>query len=483
MNEGTTMNEEKLAPPSGEGRGGGRRLLATLALLLLAACTTPPPIDESAVPATPAAFKEGDGRWTVATPAEAQPRGTWWKAFSDPVLDTLVERVARENTSVQAAAARLAQARALLRNADADRAPQVVVAGGAVRQSDPTTLGRPATLISAGANASYEVDLFGRLSKASDAASQDVQSRAALLQSATLVAQADVAQSYFALRALDVERRIVRDTAEAYRNTLRLVERRWRAGDAAELDVARVRTELAATESEALALDARRAVLEHAIAVLVGEAASRFAIEPAAWDETLPVVPAGVPGTVLARRPDVAAAMAQLKAAQLRVGVAQAAWFPSVTLTAAGGYASSDLADVFKWSARTWGVGALLALPVFDGGRRQAGVDAARAEMDLGLASYREAVLVAFRDVEDELSSLRLLAGQADAQARAIESAARATTLSESRYRNGLVSQLDLLDAQRSELRSRRQAVQVRGAQYQSTVGLIRALGGAWDAS
>ena len=154
-----------------------------------------------------------------------------------------------------------------------------------------------------------------------------------------------------------------------------------------------------------------------------------------------------------------------------------------MTLTAAGGYASSDLADVFKWSARTWGVGALLALPVFDGGRRQAGVDAARAEMDLGLASYREAVLVAFRDVEDELSSLRLLAGQADAQARAIESAARATTLSESRYRNGLVSQLDLLDAQRSELRSRRQAVQVRGAQYQSTVGLIRALGGAWDAS
>jgi multidrug efflux system outer membrane protein len=152
-----------------------------------------------------------------------------------------------------------------------------------------------------------------------------------------------------------------------------------------------------------------------------------------------------------------------------------------VSLTASGGYASPELADVFKWSARTWSVGALLALPLFDGGRRQAGVDAALAGMDLGLASYRETVLVAFRDVEDELASLRLLAGQAEAQGRAIESAARATALSESRWRNGLVSQLDLLDAQRSELRSRREAVQVRGAQYLATVGLIRALGGSWS--
>ena len=457
--------------------------LAPLALaLFLAGCTTAARIDDSALPQTPAAFKEADGtRWTAAAPAEAQPRGSWWKPFADPVLDGLVERAARDNTSVQVAAARLAQARALLGTVDADRYPQVAVGGGAVRQSDVTTGNKPATLLSAGASASYEVDLFGRLSRASDAASLDVKSRAALLQSARLAAQADVAQSYFALRALDVERGIVRDTTEAYRNTLKLVERRWRAGDVAELEVARVRTELAATESEALALDARRALLEHAIAVLVGESASRFAIEPAAWPEALPVVPAGVPSTVLARRPDVTAAMGRLQAAQVRVGVAQAAWFPSLSLTASGGFASPELSDVFKWSARTWGVGALLALPVFDGGRRQAAVDSARAEVDIGVAGYRETVLVAFREVEDELASLRLLAGQAEAQTRAIESAARATALSESRYRNGLVSQLDLLDAQRSELRSRRQAVQVRGAQYQATIGLIRALGGGWD--
>ncbi len=457
--------------------------LSALALaLLIAGCASVPPISESALPATPAAFKEGDGRWAVAAPAAAQGAGSWWKGFGDPLLDDLVERAGRENTSVQVAAARVAQARALLRSTDANRAPQVGLSAGAVRQTVLPGAGpQAATLVSAGVGLSYEVDVFGRLSRESDAATLDLQSRTALLQAARLIAQADVAQSYFTLRALDIERDILRDTLDAYRGTLRLVERRFQAGDVAELDVARVRTELAATESEAFALDARRAALEHAIAVLVGEAASRFAIDASPWQASLPLVPAGVPSTVLARRPDVAAALAQLKASQARVGVAQTAWFPSVTLTAAGGFASPELGDVFKWSARTWAAGALLALPLLDGGRRQAGVDAARAEFDAGLAGYRERVLVAFKEVEDELAALRLLADQAQAQTRAIDSARRATVLSESRYRNGLVSQLDLLDAQRSELRSRRQAVQVQAAQYQSTVGLIRALGGGWD--
>jgi len=189
-----------------------------------------------------------------------------------------------------------------------------------------------------------------------------------------------------------------------------------------------------------------------------------------------------VPSTVLARRPDVAAAQRSISAAQARVGVAQAAWFPSLSLTADGGYASPQLGDLFKWSARSWGIGALLSLPLFDGGRRAAGVQNAQAELDIALASYRQQVLVAFKDVEDQLAALRLLAEQSQAQARAVESAARATTLSGSRYRNGYVSQLELLDAQRSELRNRRQALQVQATQYQATVGLIRALGGGWGA-
>jgi multidrug efflux system outer membrane protein len=249
----------------------------------------------------------------------------------------------------------------------------------------------------------------------------------------------------------------------------------------AELDVSRARTEVAATESEALALDRRRAELEHALAVLVGEVASTFALRESAWSISLPVVPAGVPSVVLARRPDVSAAQSALLAAQARVGVAKAAWFPDITLTAAGGHASPEISDLFKWSTRAWSIGALLALPIFDGGRREAGVMNAQGEMDAALAQYRERILVAFRDVEDQLAALRLLADQAEAQERAVTAAARTTTLSDVRYRNGLVSQLEVLDARRTELRNRRQAVQVRSAQYQATVGLIRALGGSWE--
>jgi multidrug efflux system outer membrane protein len=338
-------------------------------------------------------------------------------------------------------------------------------------------------LLSAGASVAWEADVFGRLAKASQAAALDAQASEALLQSTRLLVQADVARSYFALRALDDERALVRQTVDAYRDTLRLTERRYQAGDVAELDLARVQTEVASTQSQALALDRQRAEVEHALAVLLGELPSQFglkALGDAEWIGALPIVPPGVPSTVLTRRPDVAAAQSSMLAAQKRVGVAQAAWFPDLSLTANGGFASSELGDLFKWSARSWGIGALLSLPVFDGGRREAGVKGANAQWDAAAAGYREQVLVAFRDVEDQLSALRLLADQAGAQKQAVDAASRATVLSTSRYRNGYVSQLELLDARRSELANRRQALQVRAAQYQATVGLIRALGGSW---
>lgn len=455
-----------------------RFMLAPLfAALVLAGCATAPaPVAE---PAVPAAFKE-PGRWTTAAPAEAQPRGAWWRAFGDPVLDDLIDRAERSNNGIQVAAARLAQARALLRSADADRLPQVGVAAGAARASNLDTGRVPQTALTAGASLSYEVDLFGRLSKASDAASLDAKAREALLQSTRLLVHADVARSYFLLRALDDEQALVQGTVQAYRDTLRLQERRFDAGDVPELDVARLRSEVAATESEALALARQRAAVENALSVLIGEPASGLHIAAGELRAQLPAVPPGVPSTVLARRPDVAAAQSALQAAQARVGVAQAAWFPNLALTANGGYASPELSDLFKWSARAWSVGALLSLPVFDGGRREAAVAGARADLDAEAARYREQVLVAFKDVEDELSSLRLLAEQSQVQATAVGAASRVTALSTTRYRNGLVSQLEVLDAQRSELRNRRQALQVRAAQYQSTVGLIRALGGGW---
>lgn len=455
--------------------------LPLVAALLLAGCATAlPPLP--AQPAPPAQFKEA-ARWTVAAPAEAQDRGAWWQAFGDPTLDALVARAAERNTGVQEAAARVAQARALVRAANADRLPQIGLGAGGVRQAGAGTPGgaTPATLWSAGVDIAYEPDLFGRATGRRDAAALDAESREALLQSTRLLVQAETAQAYLALRALDVERALVRETVEAYGSTLRLTQRRYEAGDIAELDVVRVQAEVAATEAEALALDRQRSALEHGLAVLVGEAAPEFALAPADWRTALPAIPPGVPATVLARRPDVAAAQYALLAAQQRVGVARAAWFPGIALTGAGGFASPELGDLLRWSARAWSVSALLSLPIFDGGRREAGVEQARAQLDEALARYRGDVLVAFREVEDQLAALRLLHEQSQAQGRAVEAARRATTLSDTRYRNGMVSQLELLDARRSELRNRRQALQVRSAQFQATVALIRALGGGWD--
>jgi multidrug efflux system outer membrane protein len=466
-----------------------KHLLTPLfAALVLAGCAFAPVASQPDIE-VPAQFKEAPtrsdapgARWTVATPAESQDRGTWWKAFADPTLDALVEQAGDRNTTIQEAAARLAQAKALLRNADAQRLPEIGVGAGAARQAGANTANgtTPATLTTAAANLSWELDISGRLARASDAASLDARSRAALLQSTRLMVQAEVAQTYLALRAADAERALVRETVNAYQGTLRLTQRRQQAGDIAELDVARVESELAATESEAIALDRRRAELEHALAVLVGDAASSFTLPQAQWTTALPGIPAGIPATVLARRADVSAAQDSLLAAQARVGVARAAWFPNLSLTTSGGFASPELGDLFKWSARAWSVGALLSLPIFDGGRRQAGVASAQAQLEGAAASYRGQVLVAFREVEDQLSALRLLHEQAQAQGRAVTAASRATVLSESRYRNGYDSQLDLLDARRSELRNRRQALQVRSGQYQATVALVRALGGGW---
>lgn len=453
-------------------------LTPLLAALVMAGCANVPVAEPHVLPAVPGSFKNAHpGGASVA------PQAQWWKSFADPQLDALTERALAHNTSIQQAAARLAQARALLRGADAERLPQLGASAGAGRQGGDAARARGShgTLYSAGLSLSYEVDLIGRLGKASDAAVLDAQAGDSLLQATRLLVQADVAQSYFALRAVDAERALMRETVAAYQGTLTLTEKRHAAGETPELDVVRVRTELAATQSQAIALDRRRAELEHALALLLGEPPSSLAVPEADWGQVLPLVPAGVPSTVLERRPDVAAAQASLKAAQARLGVAQQAWFPSLALTVSSGAASPELSELFRTSSGLWGINALLNLPLFDGGRREAGVLRAAAQMDGAAASYREQVLTAFKDVEDQLAALQLLERQALVQTQAVASATRALQLSQSRYRNGLVSQLELLDARRSELNLRRQALQVRAAQYQATIGLIRALGGSWS--
>ncbi|MBW8735314.1 MAG: efflux transporter outer membrane subunit, partial [Asticcacaulis sp.] len=332
---------------------------------------------------------------------------------------------------------------------------------------------------------SYEVDLFGRLAKASQAAKLDARSAEDILRDTQLLVQSRVAQSYFALRALDEDRAIVAETLDAYRASLKVTKSRFANGDVAELDVARLETEVSATEAEALSLDQQRANLANALAVLVGEPATTFDVAAQSWASqpwagAVPVVPAGIPSDVLKRRPDVLAADASMKAAERRVGVARATWFPSLTLTGSGGYASTDLDTLFDKGSQTWSLAGILAQAVFDGGRRNAGIDYARGGMEAAFAGYRQSVLVAFSDVEDQLSDLSYLRQQEAAEGRAVDASNRALRQAQSLYRNGSSSQLEMLDAQRSQLAIRRQALRVRAAQYQSTVGLIRALGGGW---
>ncbi|MCG2585023.1 efflux transporter outer membrane subunit [Massilia sp. TS11] len=445
-----------------------------VAALALAGCAEIVRAPQPALPEVPASFQHADAS------AAASLRADWWQLFDDAQLAQLVEQALQQSTSVQAATARLRQARALSGLSDAARLPQLDLSLASTRQggSAQTT---PGTLHALRLGASYEVDLMGRLSDASRAARLDATAAAQLLAQARLLVQADVAQNYFALRALDAERALMLATVTAYQESLDLTLRRQAQGDLSELDVERLRAEVNATRARALALERQRQSLESTLAVLVGARPGAFHLDEAMWDGKLPAVPAGLPSTMLARRPDLAAARASLDAADLRIEAARHAWFPSLSLTMAGGSASSELSQLLKGGAGLWGAQALLSTPLFDGGRRTAGVQAAAGAADLAAADYRAQLLQAFKDVEDQLAALQLLQAQEAVQASAVQSAARALLLSESRYRNGMIGQLEVLDARRTELASRQQALQVKAARFQATVALIKALGGGWS--
>ncbi|HET8745243.1 MAG TPA: efflux transporter outer membrane subunit [Ramlibacter sp.] len=454
------------------------RLALAPLVLALAACASAPPGAPEAV-AVPAAFRHAG----PAVAAAPQAGEAWWHVFQDPVLDRLQAQAAGGNTSLQAAATRLARARALVRSAEAARAPQIGLNAGISRQGGPiiNATGSGGTLVEALVDFSWEADLFGRLQQGVDAANLDAASQEALLRDARLLVQANVAQTYFELRALDAERALVEAAAAAWRETVAITGQRLRTGSVAELELVRAQAELAAIESDAQALQRRRAQLEHALALLAGVPASSFELPVRDWSAALPDIPAGVPASVLTRRPDIAAAQQAVQAAQLRAGLARTAWFPTLTLTASGGSASPDLGQLLAASTRAWSLAALVGGVLFDGGRREAGIRLADADLEAAAVGYREQILTALREVEDQLVSVQLLAAQSRTASTAVDLGQRATALAESRYRSGLASQLDVLDARRTELRNQRDAVQLRSARYQATVRLIRALGGGWQ--
>jgi outer membrane protein, multidrug efflux system len=437
------------------------------------------------LPPTPAAFRETDPATRQRAGAEVPANGAWWLVFSDSELDALIQRADENNFTIGLAEARLGEARAIQQATAAARWPTLTLGANATRAEGPLTNAASSSgaLYVVGGNLSYETDLFGRLARESKAASMDTAERQELLRAAKLLIQADIAQTYFALRALDAERALVRGAAASHLKSTRLTEGLFRSGLASELTVVRLRAESEAIAAEALTLDQRRAELAHALAVLVGESASTFQIAPAKHSRSLPNIPPGIPGELLVRRPDVGAARQAMIAAEVRTGVARDRWLPTVSLTAFGGFASSTLSSLLTGSAEGSTLGALFSLPLFDGGRYLAGVAKANADLDAAAATYGQQILIAFKDVEDQLSALRLLARQEADLKRATDAARRTTALVASNYADGLASQLELLDAERVELRDRRQALLVHAARFQATVGLIKALGGGWDVS
>lgn len=455
---------------------------------LTTAVAMPSPHAAPAVPAPKISYSR-DVFHEAPLPAVASPQpeiaaGGWWTVFREPALDALIARAQKSNGDIEQAAARLSQARAQLRSAKVAQRPQAVIGGNASRQTGPliNAAGGGGTLLSVGATLSYEVDVLGRLSKTKKAARLDAEAAEALARSVKLMVEADTAQAYFELRTIDEERGVLARAIADEQRALDIVAARIRNGFAAELEESRARGQIATLKSELSALDRRRAEVEHGLAFLMGEPPSDLSISGGAL-EAPPLVPADIPSQVLARRADLAAADKKLGAATLRVGVAKTSWLPQLNLTTSRGYASPSLGTLLQTATQNFGLGFLLALPFLDGGRRAAAIKSANADVELAAAEYRTQVLTVFREVEDQLSAVRLLGEQAEALSEAGRANDTANRITRARFENGLISQLELIEAGRTQLEGARDAVQNKFARYVATVGLVRALGGGWDGS
>lgn len=475
-----------------------------IGLLGLAGCDLAPdfklpeinlPMSYKEQPAEAAEAKEQKGMWQEAKALDKDDRGQWWKIFSDEQLNDLEKQAADANQTLKIAAARVQEARATAQANTISFLPDIDVGANAVR-AQPANAGlaafgqsagqlKPYTLYEAQGVANYEVDLFGQVRNNYRAYEKDADAQEAAYRTALLALQADVAQNYFSIRELDAERKLLRDTIIMRQEAARIMDKRYQLGDAAEQDKQRTQADLAEAQAELAGLDRQRSTIEHGLAVLLGKMPSEFMLAEAPLAGMPPEVPAGLPSTLLERRPDVASAQASMAAANLRIGVARAAFYPNVVLTASGGFESTVLHNLFQWSNRTWALGQLagtaISMPIFDNGRNQARLDLAHAQYEEAVAGYRQQVLVAFRDVEDNLAGQRLLAEQAQKADVAAASATRTTELTQKRYKLGDANYFEVVTEERNSLAAERAAVQTRGQRFITTVALIRALGGSWE--
>lgn len=465
------------------------------ALATLAGCAVGPDYQRPDA-AAPAEFKELQG-WKVAEPGDEAPRGNWWERYGDPLLNDLVVQVEVSNQNVLAAEAQYRQAQAVLGASRASYFPVVTGGFGATRsQGASGTTATGGTNDTTGGNtsgirntdrlslgASWEADVWGRIGRGVESSAASAQASAADLQAALLSAQATLVQSYMQLRVNDVQRRLLDETVIAYERSLQITRNRYAAGVAGRIDVAQAETQLKSTQAQAIDLGVQRAQLEHAIALLIGKAPAEFSLPPSNTLPVLPPIPVGLPSALLERRPDVAAAERRAAAANAQIGVAQAAFFPALTFSASGGYQDSSLSQLLTLPNRFWSLGPALALTLFDGGARSAQKEQAVALYDKSVATYRQAVLTAFQDVEDNLVSLRILADEAEVQREATQFAAESLRLTDNQYQAGTVSYLNVVTAQATALGAERSSLDITGRRLLASAALLKALGGDWRVS
>jgi len=456
------------------------------ALLLLAACAVGPDYQRPEAPASPS-FKELEG-WSAARPQDELPRGEWWSVFGDAELDRLLARVDISNQNVRAAEARLRQAKSLSDQARAGYFPTVSANASAVRSKSPSLSNAPSFATGAvntfNANVavpSWELDLWGKVRRSVEAGDASWQASTADLEAAKLSARAALAQAYFSLRVADVNRRLLEDTVAGYQRNLELTRNRYNAGVVARLDVVQAEQQLKGAQAQLLDVGVSRAQFEHAIAILVGDAPARFALAATKDMPPMPRIPVGLPSTLLERRPDVAAAERSAAAANARIGVAKAAMFPTLSLNGTFGTRASDIADLFTAPSRLWSIGAAAAQPLFDAGLRRAQTDQAIAVYDEEVAAYRQTVLTAFQQVEDNLAALRILEQEAAVQQEVVAAARRSVELTTNQYQAGTASYLNVIVTQAALLNSEQSAANVLGRRLNASVALIQALGGGWN--
>jgi NodT family efflux transporter outer membrane factor (OMF) lipoprotein len=440
--------------------------------------------------ATPAAYKETQG-WKQAAPRDEKPRGRWWEAFDDPQLNALESQVVISNQTIKAAEAQVRAARAITDEARAAFFP-VVSGNAALTRSGGRTSVSGGSVNSTGGfggansynaslDASWEIDLWGKIRRTVEASEASAQASAADLGAAILSAQGTLAEDYFMLRAQDAQIRLLNDTATEFEKALKLTRNQYAVGVAGQSDVALAETQLKSTQAQAIDATVQRAQLEHAIAILVGKPPAEFSIAVQPLATTFPDIPVALPSDLLERRPDIAAAERQTAAANAQIGVAEAAFFPSLTLSATGGFQSTLLSKLFTLPSRYWSLGPDLVEVIFDAGLRRAQTDQAIATYDQSVATYRQTVLAAFQDVEDNLAALRILENEAVVQAEAVKAARQSVTITLNQYRAGTVNYLSVVVVQTTLLTNERAALTILGQRLTDSAALIKALGGGWS--